>query len=67
MTTKQLTTNIFSLEGSYSNVNIFCLSTVGTTNMITINGATDASYSANVNVYPDTIALFQSGSGSGKC
>jgi hypothetical protein len=52
--------NIFSLEGSYSNVNIYCLSTVGTTNMITINGATDASYSANVNVYPDTIALFQS-------
>jgi glucan 1,3-beta-glucosidase len=52
--------NIVSLEGSNSNVNIYCLSTVGTTNMITINGASDALYSANVNVYPDTIALFQS-------
>jgi glucan 1,3-beta-glucosidase len=49
-----------SLEGSLSNVNIYCLSTVGTTNMITINGASDALYSANVNVYPDTIALFKS-------
>jgi glucan 1,3-beta-glucosidase len=52
--------NIFSLEGSNSNVNVYCLSTVGTTNMITINGATAARYSDNVNVYPDTIALFQS-------
>lgn len=53
--------NILSLEGANSNVNIYCLSTVGTTNMITINGVSDALYSANVNVYPDTIALFKSG------
>ena len=51
--------NILSLEGSLSNVNVYCLSTVGTTNMITHNGATVAVYSDNNNVYPDTVALFQ--------
>jgi glucan 1,3-beta-glucosidase len=50
--------NIFSLEGTLSNVNVYCLSTVGTTNMITKNGASVALYSANVNTYPDTIARF---------
>jgi glucan 1,3-beta-glucosidase len=53
--------NIFSLEGSISNVNVYCLSTVGTTNMVIQNGKTLASYSDNVNVYPDTIALFTTG------
>ncbi|RDW84364.1 hypothetical protein BP6252_01954 [Coleophoma cylindrospora] len=52
--------NIFSLEGSNSNVNAYCLSTVGTTNMITENGATLALYADNVSVYPDTISLFRS-------
>jgi glucan 1,3-beta-glucosidase len=51
-------TNIFSLEGSVSNINVYCLSTVGTTNMITQNGKSLASYSDNVDVFPDTIALF---------
>lgn len=53
--------NILSLEGSNSNVVIYALSTVGTTNMITIDGKTVAKYSDNINVYPDTIALFRSG------
>ncbi|KAL3417572.1 glucan 1,3-beta-glucosidase [Phlyctema vagabunda] len=51
--------NILSLEGTLSNINIYTLSTVGTTNMITLNGATVAVYADNVNVYPDTIALFR--------
>ncbi|PMD62903.1 glycoside hydrolase family 55 protein [Hyaloscypha bicolor E] len=51
-------TNIFSLEGSVSNINVYCLSTVGTANMITQNGKSLASYSDNVDVFPDTIALF---------
>jgi glucan 1,3-beta-glucosidase len=46
------------LEGTLNNVNVYCLSTVGTTNMITQNGASVALYSANVNTYPDTIAWF---------
>jgi hypothetical protein len=54
-------TNIFSLEGALSNINVYCLNTVGTTNMITENGNTLALYSDNVNVYPDTIALFTTG------
>ena len=33
--------------------------------MITINGQTVAGYSDNINVYPDTIALFKSGGGGG--
>lgn len=52
-------TNIVSLEGSLHNVNIYCLSTVGTTDMVVQNGKALAIYSDNVDVYPDTIALFQ--------
>jgi glucan 1,3-beta-glucosidase len=51
--------NILSLEGSLNNIEIYCLNTVGTTNMIVQNGAVLAEYSDNINVYPDTIALFQ--------
>lgn len=51
--------NMFSLEGKVSNINIYCLITVGTTNMITQNGKTLASHKDNVNVFPDTIALFR--------
>jgi glucan 1,3-beta-glucosidase len=53
--------NIFSLEGSVTNINVYCLSTVGTTNMITQNSKSLAVYSDNVNVFPDTIALFTTG------
>ncbi|KAH8650653.1 glycoside hydrolase family 55 protein [Tricladium varicosporioides] len=53
--------NIFSLEGNLGNVQVYCLSTVGTTNMITQNGNTIASYSDNINVFTDTIALYTTG------
>ncbi|KAI9708251.1 MAG: hypothetical protein M1820_004205 [Bogoriella megaspora] len=52
--------NIVDLESS-SNINFYGLNTVGTTNMVTINGASRARYSDNINVFPDTIALFRSG------
>jgi len=58
-------TNIVSLEGGLSNVNIYCLNTVGTTNMVTQNGVSLAKYSDNVNVFPDAIALFQLASANG--
>lgn len=48
-----------------SNVNVYCLGTVGVINMITEAGTTLASYSNNENVYPGVIALFQLASGSG--
>lgn len=51
--------NILSLEGSLSSVNIYCLTTIGTTNMITENGVSLALYKDNINVFGDTIALFQ--------
>jgi glucan 1,3-beta-glucosidase len=57
-------TNIVSIEGTYDAVNIYNLNTVGTTNMLLLNGDVVAVYSANINVFPDTVALFQSGSGS---
>lgn len=58
-------TNIVSLEGGLSNVNVYCLNTVGTTNMVTQNGVSLAKYSDNINVFPDIIALFQLSSASG--
>ena len=53
------------LEGTLSNVNIYCLSTVGTINMISEAGTSLALYSDNVNVFTDNIALFQLVAGSG--
>ncbi|KAA8567338.1 hypothetical protein EYC84_010368 [Monilinia fructicola] len=53
--------NILSLEGTISNVNIYTLATVGTTNMVTRNGQSQALYSANLNVYPTLITLYRSG------
>lgn len=52
---------ILSLEGSYSDINIYNLNTVGSESMVTESGKSLASYSDNVNVFPDTIALFRSG------
>lgn len=57
--------NIFSLEGTLTNVNVYCLGTVGVVNMITQAGKTLATYNDNKNVYPGVIALFQLASGSG--
>ena len=53
------------LEGTLSNINIYCLSTVGAINMISEAGTSLAVYSANVNVFTDNIALFQLAAGSG--
>jgi len=52
---------IASLEGTISNVNIYNLNTIGSQSMMTRNGQSLASWSDNVNVFPDTIALFKSG------
>jgi hypothetical protein len=57
--------NMIDLEGTLTNINIYCLSTVGTVNMISEAGNSLAVYSDNVNVYPDSIALFKLDAGSG--
>lgn len=57
---KNCQNNMFSLEGRNENVNIYALSTVGSTNMITIDGRTAAKSSDNLNVFSETIALFRS-------
>lgn len=41
-------------------MDVYNLNTVGTTDMITINGQEVASYADNINAFPDTIALFRS-------
>ena len=51
-------TNIVDIESS-SDINIYNLNTVGTTNMATVNGKAVAKYSDNINVFPDTVALFR--------
>lgn len=48
----------FRVDGSVSGLNVYGYQTVGTTNMITINGTSAALYSDNLSVYPDSIALF---------
>jgi hypothetical protein len=53
------------LEGTLSNVNFYCLSTVGAINMISEAGESLAVFSDNVNVFTDNIALFQLAAGSG--
>ena len=52
-------TAIFDIEGSSSNINVYNLNTVGSTSLINKNGKSLASYADNVNVFPDTIALFK--------
>ncbi|MCJ1305932.1 hypothetical protein MMC08_008749, partial [Hypocenomyce scalaris] len=52
---------IFDVVGNgIQNVDVYNLNTVGTTDMITRNGISLASYADNVDVYPDGIALFRS-------
>ncbi len=53
-------TMIFDIEGSCSNVDVYNLNTIGATSMINRNGQSLANYADNVNVFPDTIALFRS-------
>jgi hypothetical protein len=57
--------NIVDLEGTSTQVNIYCLATVGTINMISEAGTSLAKFSDNVDVFPDLIALFQLASGTG--
>ena len=51
---------IFSIEGTCKNIDVYNLNTIGAAQMVTRNGVSLASYANNVNVYPDTIALFKS-------
>ena len=51
---------ITSLESLTGAVNIYNLNTIGATSMIDRDGVSLASAADNVNVYPDTVALFQS-------
>ena len=50
---------IFSVEGS-SGITVYNLNTVGTHEMITIDGNDVAIYSDNLNGFIDTVALFKS-------
>jgi glucan 1,3-beta-glucosidase len=53
-------TSIFSIEGSHSkNIDVYNLNTVGSTQMVIRDGKNLATFSDNVNVYPDTIAYFR--------
>jgi glucan 1,3-beta-glucosidase len=52
---------IFSIEGSSStNVDVYNLNTIGATQMVTRDGKSLAGYADNINVFPDTIAVFRS-------
>ncbi|APA15899.1 hypothetical protein sscle_15g106690 [Sclerotinia sclerotiorum 1980 UF-70] len=51
---------IFSLEGNNTDIGIYNLNTVGTTNMITIDGRDFGNYSDNLAGFVDHIALFRS-------
>ena len=51
---------IFDIENS-SGIYVYALSTVGTTCMIFRDGKCIANAAVNVNVFPDTIAMYQSG------
>lgn len=50
---------IFSVEGSSSGISVYNLNTVGTHNMITLDGNDVAYYADNLDGFIDTIALFR--------
>jgi hypothetical protein len=52
--------SIVSLEGSFSNVDIYNWNTIGGTSMVDVNRASLAAWSDNVSVFNDGIALFRS-------
>ena len=52
---------IVSIEGSGSDVSVYNLNTVGTTEMITLDGNDVAFWGDNVNGFIDTVALFRTG------
>lgn len=50
---------IFSIEGnSTSGIWVYSLSTIGSQSQVVINGKSQATYSDNISVFPDTIAYF---------
>ena len=49
---------IFDIDNS-TDIYVYNLNTVGSTSMVYVDDATVATYSDNVNVFPDTIAIFQ--------
>ena len=51
--------SIVDLQGSLSNLRIYNLNTIGSLSMIDRNGASMAWWADNVNVYPQTIAMFR--------
>ncbi len=52
--------SIFSIEGKKtSNINVYNLNTVGAISMIDLDGVSVATYSDNVDVFPDNIAVFR--------
>ena len=53
-------TSIFSIEGTSSGIEVYNLNTIGAQSMVDRNGISLASYADNVNVFPDTIAVFRS-------
>ncbi|KAL0260589.1 hypothetical protein SLS55_004279 [Diplodia seriata] len=55
----QCQTRIMSVEGN-SYVSLFNLNTVGAKSMITRDGVEVANYADNLNVYPDTVAVYRS-------
>ena len=62
---KDCQNTIFSIEGPQSrNINIYNLNTIGSTSMIDQDGVSLAKSQDNINVFPDTIAVFGSGGSS---
>jgi glucan 1,3-beta-glucosidase len=51
--------SIVSLEGSYSNINIYCLNTVGSLSLLDESGQAKIPFGDNKNVYNDLVALFR--------
>lgn len=51
--------SIFSIDSTASSVSVYNLNTVGSNSMVDIGGTSYANYAPNVNVFPDTIALFR--------
>lgn len=57
---RSLANIVFSMEGSFSNIDVCNLNTIGVASMIDENGASTASSSDNVNVFGDGITFFTS-------
>jgi glucan 1,3-beta-glucosidase len=51
--------SIFSIESSCTDITVYNLNTVGAASMVDRDGTSLAKYSDNIDVFPDTIALFR--------